>query len=62
MLENALLDLVEPAVILVEDAAGIADVETVFGAECPGQFAEPFEIWSSASSIRPRPRASGPGA
>src|SRR5581483_12341181 len=44
VLEDAVLDLVEAEVILVEDRAGVRDVEVVLGRDHPRQVGEPLEV------------------
>ena len=44
VLEDAVLDLLEVVVVLVEDAAGVRDVEVVLGRGRPRQVDEPLEV------------------
>ena len=44
VLEDALLDLVEAVVVLVEDPLGFLDVELVFGVLVPGQREDPVDV------------------
>ncbi len=44
VLEDALLDLLEPEVVLVEDPGSLADVEVVVGGGVPGQPDQPVDV------------------
>ena len=44
VLEDALLDLLEAVVVLVEDAGGFLDVELVVGRDVPGQADQPVHV------------------
>ncbi len=46
VLEDALLDLLEVVVVLVEDRAGVFQVEVVLAVQAPGQTGQPVEIGS----------------
>ncbi len=51
-LEHALLDLLEPVVILVEDALGAHDVELLLAALVPRHGDEPVEVGSDDDDLR----------
>src|SRR5439155_21586238 len=42
--EDAVLDLVEVVMVLVENPAGVLDIEVVLGRGRPGQADQPFEV------------------
>ena len=44
VLEDALLDLLEVVVVLVEDLARVLEVEVVLGRDAPGQVDDPVEV------------------
>ena len=44
VLEDALLDLLEAVVVLVEDPGGFLDVELVVGGDVPGQADQPVDV------------------
>ena len=44
VLDDALLDLFDPVVILVEDAGRLLKIQTVFGFDRPRQLDQPFDI------------------
>ena len=52
VLEDALLDLVEAVVVLVEDARRLPDVELVVGRDVPGQAHEPVHVGPDDADLR----------
>ena len=44
VLEDALLDLLEAVVVLVEDLGGLLDVEVVLGRDVPRQADQPVDV------------------
>ena len=54
VLDDALLDLLEVVVILVEDAPGPFQVEVVLGARVPGQGQDPVEVRADDAVLRRR--------
>ena len=51
VLEDALLDLLEAVVVLVEDDRGLADVEVVLGRDVPGQADEPVHVGADDADL-----------
>ncbi len=59
VLEDALLDLLEAVVVLVEDLGGLLDVEQVGRRDVPRQADEPVDVGADDARPRARPRGSG---
>ena len=60
VLEDALLDLLEAVVVLVEDPGGFLDVELVVRRDVPGQADEPVHV--GPDDARPRATRTGSGS
>src|SRR6185369_1587895 len=51
-LEDALLDLLEVVVVLVEHAPGVREVEAVFARQAPWQAGQPVEVGAGDRRLR----------
>lgn len=52
VLDDALLDLFQPEMVLIEDAAGLCDIDGLLLGQGPGQLDEPVEIGPEHSGLR----------
>ena len=52
VLEDALLDLLEAVVVLVEDPGGFLDVEAVVGGDVPRQADQPVDVGADDADLR----------
>ncbi len=51
VLEDALLDLLEAVVILIEDARGLLQIEVVLGRDVPRQADQPVDVGADHSDL-----------
>ena len=52
VLDDPLLDLFQPVVVLVEDARGLVEVEPVLGLDRPRQLGQPLQVGADDADLR----------